>query len=78
VVLRARDGQLRAFDAKCSHAGCNVKFDGARMACPCHGGIYDLTGKNIAGPPPRPLTELGVREENGELFITGVLRATRS
>ena len=78
IVLRAADGQLRAFDAKCSHAGCNVRFDRTRLACPCHGGIYDLTGKNIAGPPPEPLTELLVREENGELFVTGILRAKRS
>jgi len=78
IVLRAADGQLRAFDAKCSHAGCNVRFDGTRMACPCHGGIYDLDGKNIAGPPPKPLTELAVHEENGRLFVTGILRPKRS
>jgi len=23
--------------------------------CNCHSGWYDLTGKNVAGPPPRPL-----------------------
>jgi Rieske Fe-S protein len=26
------------------------------MWCNCHGGAYDLTGRNVAGPPPRPLT----------------------
>ena len=23
--------------------------------CNCHNGVYDLNGRNIAGPPPRPL-----------------------
>jgi cytochrome b6-f complex iron-sulfur subunit len=75
IVLRTSEGQLRAFDAKCTHAGCNVRFDATRMACPCHGGIYDLTGKNISGPPPKPLTELSVVEENGDLYITGAKRS---
>jgi cytochrome b6-f complex iron-sulfur subunit len=69
IVLRTNEGQLRAFDAKCTHAGCNVSFAGDKMSCPCHGGTYDLAGKNIAGPPPRPLAELDVFEENGELFV---------
>jgi len=70
VVLRTAEGQLRAFDAKCTHAGCNVAFEGTRMACPCHGGIYDLSGKNVSGPPPRPLTELRVFVENGDLYVS--------
>jgi Rieske Fe-S protein len=28
--------------------------------CNCHDGEYDLTGRNVAGPPPRPLTPLKV------------------
>lgn len=69
IVVRGLDGELRAFDAKCTHAGCNVGFAGSRLFCPCHGGVYDLNGKNVAGPPPLPLTELSVFEENGELYV---------
>jgi cytochrome b6-f complex iron-sulfur subunit len=69
IVLRAADGRLRAFDAKCTHAGCNVQFEGTRFHCNCHGGTYDLAGKNISGPPPRPLAELRVFEENGLLYV---------
>lgn len=70
IVLRTPSGELLAFDAKCTHAGCNVSFEGPRLHCPCHGGTYDLHGRNISGPPPRPLTELAVSEENGELFVS--------
>jgi Rieske Fe-S protein len=69
IVFRNADGQLKAFDSKCTHAGCNVAFEGDRIYCNCHGGTYDLNGKNIAGPPPRPLTELGITEENGSLYV---------
>jgi Rieske Fe-S protein len=70
VVMRTPAGKLRAFDTKCSHAGCNVRFEGARFVCPCHGGVYDLDGKNVSGPPPKPLVELGVAENNGAIFVS--------
>lgn len=70
VVFRGPDGALRAFDAKCTHAGCNVEFQGDRIFCHCHGGTYDLEGTNVAGPPPRPLTPLDVVEEEGAIYVT--------
>ena len=69
LVLRDPDGTLRAFDSKCTHAGCNVAFQGDKIYCHCHGGTYDLHGRNISGPPPRPLTELGVVEDAGSLYV---------
>ncbi len=78
VILRNAEGQLRAFDAKCTHAGCNVSFEGSRIACPCHGGTYDLAGKNVSGPPPQPLAELLIIEENGELFVSHAEDSARS
>lgn len=69
IVFRNDSGELKAFDSKCTHAGCNVQFQGAKLFCNCHGGTYDQTGKNIAGPPPRPLTELRVFEDKGLLFV---------
>lgn len=69
IVFRHPDGKLRAFDSKCTHAGCNVAFEGERIYCHCHGGTYNLEGKNIAGPPPRPLTELGVEEEEDIIYV---------
>lgn len=69
IVLRGENGELRAFDSKCTHAGCNVSIQGERIECPCHGGVYDLHGKNVSGPPPAPLTVLNVFEENGQLFV---------
>jgi Rieske Fe-S protein len=38
--------------------------------CACHNGKYDLNGKNISGPPPRPLTEYNVIEKGKEVYIS--------
>ena len=69
IVFRQDNNELKAFDSKCTHAGCNVEFQGDKIFCNCHGGTYDLNGKNIAGPPPKPLNELGVEEEEGVLYV---------
>ena len=54
---RLRSDDVRAFNALCTHVDCTVKFrpDRADIFCNCHEGVYDLNGKNVAGPPPRPL-----------------------
>jgi Rieske Fe-S protein len=69
IIYRNSNSELRAFDSKCTHAGCNVEFQGERFFCHCHGGTYDLNGKNVAGPPPKPLTEYGVEEKEGLLYV---------
>jgi Rieske Fe-S protein len=57
IVIRAADGGLHAFSATCTHLDCIVEYqkDHDRIWCNCHNGEYDLTGRNVAGPPPKPL-----------------------
>ena len=58
ILVKAADNDFRAFSATCTHLDCIVGFqkDKSQIYCNCHGGTYDLTGRNVAGPPPRPLT----------------------
>jgi Rieske Fe-S protein len=58
ILVRAADAKFYAFSATCTHLDCIVGFqkEQNRIWCNCHGGAYDLTGRNVAGPPPRPLT----------------------
>lgn len=58
-VVRMADGRLFAFSNTCTHMQCNVHWDPSlgQFLCPCHGGLYDLTGQNIGGPPPSPLPQ---------------------
>ena len=53
------------------HLGCPVRFVAAseRFICPCHGGVYDFTGRVSGGPPVRPLDRFYTRVENGQVEI---------
>lgn len=57
IVVRAGEGSFRAFSATCTHLSCIVEYrkDKHLIWCNCHNGAFDLQGKNVAGPPPRPL-----------------------
>jgi len=68
ILLRTPAGELRAFSAICTHLACIVQYreDLRHIWCACHNGHYDPAfGRNIAGPPPRPLAPymVGVRGE---------------
>jgi len=72
ILVRAANGELSAFNATCTHLDCTVQFrkDMGVIWCACHNGKYDLTGRNIAGPPPRPLDPLRVIVQGEEVFIS--------
>jgi Rieske Fe-S protein len=56
-----------AISSRCAHVGCPVRWVDAseRFICPCHGGVYDLLGRRVGGPPVRPLDRFYTRV-NGE------------
>jgi Rieske Fe-S protein len=62
LLVLTPGGEIRAFNAICTHVGCTVEFRAAQsdIFCNCHNGVYDLNGKNVSGPPPRPLQEYKV------------------
>lgn len=71
VFVVASGGGLTVLSAVCSHLGCLVTYhrEKKEFLCPCHGGRYDLAGRNIAGPPPAPLTTLPHRIEKGMVMV---------
>ena len=43
------------------------------LRCPCHEGYFDLrSGRNIAGPPPRPLPRIRLAVRGDDIFAVGV------
>ncbi len=72
LLVRTAENELRAFSVICPHLGCTVNYDASSKTiwCPCHNGMFDLHGRNIAGPPPRPLTEYRVNLRNGQVVVT--------
>ncbi len=72
LLIRQPDGELRAFDGTCTHLDCTVQYrkDMGAIWCACHNGKYDLTGRNVAGPPPKPLEEYRVVVKQDEVYIS--------
>jgi cytochrome b6-f complex iron-sulfur subunit len=72
ILVRKADGELRAFSAACTHLECTVQYkkDMGLIWCACHNGRYDLNGRNVSGPPPRPLDEYKVIIQGEEILIS--------
>ena len=66
------DTKYIAITSRCAHLGCPVRWVDAaeRFICPCHGGVYDLLGRPVGGPPVRPLDRFYTRVE-GEYVQVG-------
>ena len=54
-VLAIGGGAYSALSPICTHLGCTVDIEGARLVCPCHGSTYDRSGKVLQGPAELPL-----------------------
>jgi len=70
-IIRDDQGFV-SLSARCTHLGCNVVWnkDHNIFLCPCHGGKYDRQGRNLEGPPPRPLDQLALGlDRNGFLIV---------
>jgi cytochrome b6-f complex iron-sulfur subunit len=71
LLVRTPSGEYRAMSATCTHLSCTVQYreDLQRVWCACHNGQYDLNGKNISGPPPRPLELFETQVQGDEIFV---------
>jgi Rieske Fe-S protein len=72
ILIKTEDNQYKALSAGCTHLDCIVQYkkDTKQILCACHNGIYDLNGRNVSGPPPRPLEQYDVKVINEEIVIT--------
>lgn len=72
VFLRREEANVICIDPACTHLGCRVKYQSEqhRFICPCHGGVFDDSGVNKSGPPPKPLEQYPVKLENGKIWIS--------
>jgi cytochrome b6-f complex iron-sulfur subunit len=69
VLVHLKSGDFVAYSAVCTHQGCTVAYKGGKLACPCHGSVFDPAkgAKVVAGPAPSPLPEIPVKVEGGEV-----------
>jgi len=64
VLVKLADGTVVAYDAVCTHEGCEVGYDrpSGLLFCPCHGATFDPAhdAAVLAGPAPTPLTSVPI------------------
>jgi len=72
LLFKTPAGELRAFSAVCTHLNCTVQYrdDRQDIWCACHNGVYDLNGKNVSGPPPRPLEPYKVFVQGDRIVVS--------
>lgn len=72
LLVSTPAGELKAFSAVCTHLACIVQYraDLGQIWCACHNGHFDLNGKNVEGPPPKPLEEYAVNVRGDQLVVS--------
>jgi cytochrome b6-f complex iron-sulfur subunit len=72
LLVRLSETEWKALSAVCTHLNCTVQYQEKthQIWCACHNGFYDLNGKVVSGPPPKPLDEYAVRVRGDEVVIT--------
>ena len=72
LLICLADGSYRAFSAVCTHLSCTVQYrpDLREIWCACHNGLYDLEGRNVSGPPPRPLARYEAHVQGEDVVVT--------
>jgi cytochrome b6-f complex iron-sulfur subunit len=71
LLIRTSENKYLALTATCTHLNCTVQYRGDLHAiwCACHNGLYGLDGRNISGPPPRPLERYDVSLKGDEIYV---------
>ncbi len=70
-VIKHSPSVLTVYSPICTHLGCHFTWNDKteNFECPCHGSVFDIDGKVLGGPAPRPLDTLPYKIENGSLLV---------
>ncbi len=74
ILVHTKDGELKAYNNKCTHLQCPVFYEKEQdvLLCPCHRGFFDLkTGHPLAGPPQRELPKVEIEVVGDQIFAVG-------
>ncbi len=72
LLILGADGEYHAMSAVCTHLSCTVQYraETKQVWCACHNGTYDLAGRNVSGPPPRPLELFDVHLQGQDIVVS--------
>jgi Rieske Fe-S protein len=75
LLVRVDEKRYVAYSQKCTHLSCAVVYSAKsrRLECPCHEGYFSIEdGHVVQGPPPRPLPQVTLEVQDGNLVATGM------
>jgi nitrite reductase/ring-hydroxylating ferredoxin subunit len=69
MLIHLQGGRFVAYSVVCTHQGCVVVYRDGELVCPCHGSVFDPArgAAAVRGPAQKPLQELEVDTEGGEV-----------
>ena len=70
-VVKEPNSGIVAFAPQCTHLACAYHWEteSGEFKCPCHGSVFSIEGKVLAGPAPRPLDRYLTKIENNRLQL---------
>lgn len=70
-LVKVGERDVRALSSTCTHLGCRTSYDRVtrRIVCPCHGGVFDVQGNVLEGPPSEPLAPLTTRIDGDNVLV---------
>jgi len=71
LFFKKADGATTALKGLCTHMECNITYkqEDRKFYCACHEGWFDENGKNIKGPPPKPLEFFDIKIEGEKIIV---------
>ena len=71
LFFKHSNGSTAALKGVCTHMECNITYipQDKKFYCACHKGWFDESGKNIEGPPPKPLEFFDITVEGDKLIV---------
>jgi len=69
IINRGPNNTFHALNSRCTHEGCVVgPLDSSdnRMTCPCHGSMFAIDGRRVAGPASGTLARFTVKFDGQE------------
>jgi Rieske Fe-S protein len=74
ILVRPTEDRILGYSQRCTHLACVVYYehDEGELICPCHGGHFDAAdGRNVSGPPQRPLNTIELEIRDGVVWAVG-------
>jgi menaquinol-cytochrome c reductase iron-sulfur subunit len=77
-AVKEPNSEIVAFGPQCTHLACAYHWEAesSEFKCPCHGSVFSIEGKVLAGPAPRPLDRYLTKIKNNHLQLGELKQST--